>query len=74
MVNGKLAKPAYVTVLLNGILLHDHKEIMGPTRHRALPEYVPQPEEDSLVLQNHNGGDRFRNIWIRRIGHYDEGK
>jgi hypothetical protein len=72
--NGKLARPAYVTVLLNGILLHDHKEIMGPTRHRALAEYVPQPEEDSLILQNHNGGDRYRNIWIRRIGRYDEGK
>jgi hypothetical protein len=72
--NGKLIKPAYVTVLLNGVLLHDHKEIMGPTLHRALAHYVPQPAEDSLVLQNHNGGDRYRNIWIRRIGAYDQGR
>ncbi len=72
--NDKLIKPAYVTVILNGVLLHNHQEIMGPTMHRALARYVPQPAEDSLVLQNHNGGDRYRNIWIRRIGHYDEGK
>jgi hypothetical protein len=68
---GKLAKPAYATVFLNGVLLHNHKELMGPTVHRALAKYVAQPDEDSLVLQDHQQPVRYRNIWIRRLGGYD---
>ena len=67
----KLIRPAYVTVLLNGVLLHDHQQIMGPTVHRALAHYVAQPAEESLVLQDHGNPVRFRNIWVRRITGYD---
>jgi len=63
----KLVKPAYLTVFLNGVLLHNRKEVMGPTVHRALAKYVPQPAEDSLMLQNHGNAVRYRNIWIRRL-------
>jgi hypothetical protein len=69
--NGKLVKPAYATVFLNGVLLHNHKELMGPTVHRQLAHYVDQPAEDSLVLQDHQQPVRYRNIWIRRVGAYD---
>ena len=69
--DGKLVKPAYATVFLNGVLLHNHKELMGPTVHRQLAKYATQPEEDSLVLQDHQQPVRYRNIWIRRIGAYD---
>jgi hypothetical protein len=69
---GKLVKPAYLTVFLNGVLLHHHKEAMGPTVHRALATYAPQPAEDSLVLQDHQQPVRYRNIWIRRLGPYDK--
>ena len=68
----KLVKPGYLTVFLNGILLHNRKEIMGITAHRQAPKYQPQAAEESLVLQNHNGGERFRNIWVRRLGGYDQ--
>jgi hypothetical protein len=68
----KLVKPGYLTVFLNGVLLHNRKEIMGITGHRKLPEYAAQPAEDSLVLQNHNGSERFRNIWVRRLTGYDQ--
>ena len=68
----KLVKPAFVTVFLNGVLLHNRKEIMGITAHRQLPKYTPQPAEDFLVLQNHNGSERFRNIWVRRLTGYDQ--
>jgi hypothetical protein len=68
---GKVVKPAYLTVFLNGVLLHHHKEAMGPTVHRALASYAPQPAEDSLVLQDHQQPVRYRNIWIRRLGGYD---
>jgi hypothetical protein len=64
----KLVKPAYFTVFLNGVLLHNHQASMGPMVYRQVAHYSPQPAEDSLVLQNHNSPVRFRNIWIRRLG------
>jgi hypothetical protein len=67
----KLLKPGYITVFLNGVLLHNRKEILGITAHRQFPRYQPQAAEESLVLQNHNGGERFRNIWVRRLNGYD---
>ncbi|NNE71645.1 MAG: DUF1080 domain-containing protein, partial [Rhodothermales bacterium] len=36
---GKLLKPAYVTVVLNGVLIQNHVEIRGDTVYRGLPEY-----------------------------------
>jgi hypothetical protein len=70
--NGRLTKPAYLTVFLNGVLLHNRKEISGPTVHRALAKYVPQPPQDSLMLQDHGNPVRYRNIWIRRLNGYDQ--
>ena len=67
----RLVTPAYLTVFLNGVLLHHHKEVMGPTVHRALAKYAPQPAEDALVLQDHQQPVRYRNIWIRRLRGYD---
>jgi len=67
----RLTKPAFMTVFLNGVLLHNRKELMGPTVHRALANYAPQPAEDSLVLQDHQQPVRYRNIWIRRLRAYD---
>jgi hypothetical protein len=67
----KVVRPAFLTVFLNGVLLHHHKELMGPTMHRTLAAYAPQPAEDSLVLQDHQQPVRYRNIWIRRLKAYD---
>ncbi len=64
-------KPAYLTVFLNGVLLHNRKEVMGPTVHRQLAKYRPQNAEEPLVLQDHQQPVRYRNIWIRRLGPYD---
>jgi hypothetical protein len=63
----KLLKPAFLTVLHNGVLVQNHREVMGPTKHRTFPQYVPQPPEDSLMLQDHNTPVRYRNIWIRKL-------
>ena len=63
----KLVKPAYFTVFLNGVLMQNHRASMGPMVYRQVAHYVPQPAQDSLVLQNHNDKVRFRNIWIRRL-------
>jgi hypothetical protein len=68
---GTVVTPAYLTVFLNGVLLHHRKDVMGPTVHRALATYRAQPAEDSLVLQDHQQPVRYRNIWIRRLAGYD---
>ncbi len=68
----KLVKPAYFTVFLNGVLLHNRKESMGPMVYRQVAHYVPHPAEDSLMLQNHNNAVRYRNVWARRLGTYDQ--
>jgi len=67
----KVLKPAYETVFLNGVLMHNHKELLGPTVHRAAAKYLAQPEEDSLLLQNHNTRVRYKYIWARHLGAYD---
>ena len=71
MEGSRVIRPATMTVFLNGVLLHNRKELMGPTVHRELAKYAAQPAEDSLVLQDHQQPVRYRNIWIRRIGTYD---
>ncbi len=63
----KLVKPAYATVLHNGVLLHHRRELMGPMRHRAPSEYTPHAAELPLLLQAHGNPVRYRNIWARRL-------
>ena len=67
----RVITPAYITVFLNGVLLHHRKELMGPTVHRELAKYTAQPAEAPLVLQDHSTPVRYRNIWVRPIGAYD---
>ncbi len=66
--DGKLEKPAYVSVLHNGVLVHHNQQIYGPTGHRILPRYdKPIPERLPLSLSAHNNPVRFRNVWIRPL-------
>jgi hypothetical protein len=67
----RLARPAFVTVFLNGVLVHHRKELLGPTVHRALAAYSPHPAEEPIVLQDHQQPVRYRNIWVRRLTGYD---
>jgi hypothetical protein len=64
---GKLVKPAYVTVVQNGVLVQNHRELIGDTPHAKLGTYKPHAPEESLQLQNHHAPVRFRNIWARRL-------
>jgi len=63
----KLVKPAYFTVLYNGVLVQNHKEQLGTTIWRQNAKYSAHPAEDSLSIQDHSQPVRFRNIWIRRL-------
>jgi hypothetical protein len=65
--DGSLESPAYVTVLLNGVLVQNHVEIAGPTDHIGRPPYVAHPPKLPLMLQDHDHSDSFRNIWVREL-------
>jgi hypothetical protein len=69
--DGKLTKPAYATVILNGVVLHNRKEINGPTNHRATDPYKAYSGKGPISLQDHGNPSRFRNIWIRGLGEYN---
>jgi len=69
----KLQRPAYVTVLHNGIMVHHHKKLMGPTEHKKTTSYRPHPAEGPLQLQDHGDLVRYRNIWVRTHTGYDGG-
>lgn len=67
-----LVRPAYLTVFLNGVLLHHHKASLGPMRHRVLTQYQSHDRELPLMLQAHGNPVRYRNIWVRRLRDYDQ--
>jgi hypothetical protein len=69
----KLVKPAFVTVLHNGLVTHHRTELLGVTSHRVLTTYEPHDPVGPLMLQDHGDLVRFRNIWYRPLKGYDEG-
>lgn len=66
-----VVRPAYVTVLHNGVMLHHHTELQGPTMHRETTQYEPHEPTGPIQLQDHGNAVRFRNIWVREIAGYD---
>jgi hypothetical protein len=70
--DGRVVRAAYQTVFWNGVVVHNRKEVIGPTVYRAVAQYsVPHAAELPLMLQDHSNPVRFRNIWVRRLGGYD---
>jgi hypothetical protein len=69
----RVLKPAFMTVFLNGVLLHHRTELLGFTTHRDAPEYKHHPAKAPIELQDHGDLVRFRNIWARELKGYDEG-
>lgn len=66
---GRVIAPAAITVFHNGVCVHNHRLLLGPTGHRILPAYpADTPETGPIVLQAHGSAVRFRNVWIRPIG------
>ncbi len=65
--DGKLTKPATVTMYHNGVLVHLSQEIMGEMAHRQIVPCTPHPAKLPLVLQGHGSPLSFRNIWIRPL-------
>jgi len=65
--NGDLARPGFVTLIQNGIVLHNHFELEGATSYTEAPDYRPHAETGPIHLQFHGDPVRFRNIWVREL-------
>jgi hypothetical protein len=65
--NGRVAVPARITVLQNGVLIQNNTEIRGTTPFIGLPEYISHGMKEPLTLQDHNNPVSYRNIWIREL-------
>ena len=63
----EVVRPARVTVIMNGVVLHHAQELRGVTSHKVVTEYEPHGEEGPLELQDHRDLVRFRNIWYRPL-------
>jgi len=65
--DGKVLRPAHLTVLHNGVLVQNHFELQGGTFWDQPAHYEPHGEKGALSLQFHGNPVRFRNIWVREI-------
>ena len=61
---GNVRKFARLTVLHNGVVIHDNVEVKGPTGG-ALDHFVCRA--GPLLLQDHGNLVQFRNIWLRNL-------
>ena len=64
--DGSLRRPAYVTVLHNGVVIQNRAQIQGTTEFVGYPAYEPHGCE-GIRLQDHNADVSFRNIWVRPL-------
>lgn len=64
---GKLTKPAYVTLLHNGVLVQNHWELQGDTPFNRAPKYEKHADKLPIVLMYHGDPVRFRNMWVREF-------
>ena len=60
-----VVKPAVITVIHNGVKVHDRQQLHGPTTHKRLATYPDNhPKKAPILIQWHNDPIEFRNIWV----------
>ncbi|MFV1968045.1 MAG: DUF1080 domain-containing protein [Pirellulaceae bacterium] len=64
---GKLTKPARITLLHNGVLVHHDQEIYGDSPHARLASYDHVKSRGPLEFGAHHCQVKFRNIWLREL-------
>lgn len=65
--DGSVESPAFVTMLHNGVVVHNHAPLLGAVAFRALAKYAPHGPKGPITLQDHGNPVRFRNIWVREL-------
>ena len=70
-IGDKVSRPGRVTVFHNGLLVHEDRELLGATAHRAVASYQPHDAKEPLSLQDHGNPVRYRNIWVRELASED---
>ncbi|MEW6751825.1 MAG: DUF1080 domain-containing protein [Candidatus Latescibacterota bacterium] len=68
----ELQSPAFLTLLHNGVVVHNHVALMGPTGHRNVYPYKAHAPTGPLTLQDHGDLVRYRDIWYRPLRGYDQ--
>ncbi|MDX1565898.1 MAG: family 16 glycoside hydrolase, partial [Phycisphaeraceae bacterium] len=58
---------ATMTVFHNGVLVHDHATLTGPTSHKKRPPYRKHPGKLPLRIQDHGDPVGYRSIWVRPL-------
>jgi hypothetical protein len=69
---GELTRKASITLLHNGVIIHNKRELHGGTTHREIRPDRKHSETGFIELYEHGNPVRFRNIWIRPLGDYDQ--
>lgn len=65
--DGALIEPAYVTMLHNGVLVHNRQKLLGITVWRNVAEYEAHAAKLPFALQHHGETVHYRNIWLRPL-------
>jgi hypothetical protein len=63
----QVVSPAYVTVVLNGVLVQHHEAFLGASTYKRVGKYHPHGPTGPIRLQDHGNKTRFRNIWVREL-------
>lgn len=64
---GKVLKPATLTMFHNGVIVHLNTVVHGTVSHLEVIGYKPHLPQMPLILQGHSCPVRFRNVWIRPL-------
>jgi hypothetical protein len=65
--DGNCIRKARITVIHNGVVVHNNLEIEGTTSHKRKARYTSPHEKGHIRLQDHGNPICFRNIWIREL-------
>ena len=70
-----LVSPAVITVIHNGVTVHNAQELLGPTVHKRLAQYPKTlPAKAPIRLQWHSDPIEYRNFWVRPLGTQEDQK
>ncbi|HTL66824.1 MAG TPA: DUF1080 domain-containing protein [Lacunisphaera sp.] len=67
--DGSVKAKARLTVFHNGVLVQNNVELTGPTGWVGRRPYSAHPERLPISFQDHGNPVRYRNVWVRELGH-----